>query len=955
MKKRVLIIAASLVLVLGAAVGVGVYLFIQSLSHPPEETAKFLPMETSLYVSMNLRPGAGQLMKARDILNLFKENPKFEEKLYELYEDIEEETGINVEEDLFPWVGPEIVVAVPTFEGIEETPEFVAFIGHTDKVAAESFLRKLMAFAEESGETEYEETVTRGHLAFVVDPSDDVSGHIALTDDYIVIATGVETMESTLNRMDSGQDRASLFDDPGFQEAREAAESPRFGLMYVDVAGIIDQLEEGFDEEIVDSLQDFSDQLPDFIVASSSFIDEGIRVSTSFDYPVQDQLLVPAVTNSVGSAGLAPEDTVALLSFVGVQEGWERFRDEVTDLPEFDLNEALDEIEAEIGIDIERDILSWMTGELAIAMLLPGGVSFSTDEIHANVYVEFDDRAKALSSMKKIRAAMEDGGVEFDVVDIEGTDAVVIDLGDEQGLPNLTPGYVVLDDYVVIGTTVTSLRQAVEADRGDIPSLRESSAFSRPLEATGNSTDFMIYGNIRRIVQEVLDQLDETELEEYGETAEPFVDPLEAFLLGVTVEEDLVTVSAVITFGEPTDAPTPELAAASTSAPTAIPAPIPTAAAPAPTAARAPAPTVTLAPFRVGVMESLTGPGETYGSVAVQAKQVAVDEINAAGGINGRMLELIVEDSKCNAHDSITAYRKLTDVDGVKIILGTSCSGAMLGAAPLAETDGVVMFSGLATNPDIANAGDYIFRTSMSDAQLGIDTGNLLWADGIRTLATINEATDYAEGVRRESVAQFEKRGGRVVGEERYPSDTTDFRSQLTKLINASPDALHVAAQAEFAGGTIVKQARELGYEGPVYSDVVVVGATALEIAGDAATGVKAVTADLDPANNKAQKVLKNFREKYDYVTLPWYLGSAYDDVYITAECLKKTGDDQDADGFRDCLYDITWSGAIGDKYSFDDKGEVVGLSNLVVEVLPTAERTEENQGYKVVGPAPTR
>ena len=358
--------------------------------------------------------------------------------------------------------------------------------------------------------------------------------------------------------------------------------------------------------------------------------------------------------------------------------------------------------------------------------------------------------------------------------------------------------------------------------------------------------------------------------------------------------------------------------------------------------------------FRIGVMESLTGPGETYGTVANQAKQLAVDEINAAGGINGRMIELVVEDSKCNAQDAITAYNKLTDVDGVKIILGTSCSGAMLGAAPLAEEEGVVMFSGLATNPDIAEAGDYIFRTSMNDAQLGIDTGNLLWADGIRKLATFNETTDYAEGVRRESVAQFEKRGGEVVAEERYPSDVTDFRSQLTKLINASPDALHIAAQAEFAGGTIVKQARELGFDGPIYSDVVVVGATALEIAGDAATGVKAVTADLDPANNTAQEVLKNFREKYGNVTLPWYIGSAYDDVYITAECLKETGDDQDADGFRDCLYDITWSGAIGDKYSFDDKGEVVGLSNLVVEVLPLDERTEDNQGYKVLGGAPT-
>ncbi len=360
-------------------------------------------------------------------------------------------------------------------------------------------------------------------------------------------------------------------------------------------------------------------------------------------------------------------------------------------------------------------------------------------------------------------------------------------------------------------------------------------------------------------------------------------------------------------------------------------------------------------PFRIGVMESLTGPGETYGTVAVRAKELAVAEINAAGGINGRMLELVVEDSKCNAQDAITAYRKLTDVDGVKIILGTSCSGAMLGAAPLAEEDGVIMFSGLATNPDIANAGDYIFRTAMSDAQLGVDTGNVLWADSVRSLATMTESTDYAEGVRRTTVEHFVSLGGEVVAEERYASDVTDFRTQLTKLIGESPDAIHLAAQGEFAGGTIVKQLRELGYDGPIYSEVVPIGATALEIAGDAATGLKAITADLDPANDTAQEVLANFRAEYDYVTLPWYLGSAYDDVYITAACLESTGDDQDADGFRDCLYDITWSGAIGVDYSFDADGEVVGLANVVVEVLPVAERTADNQGYRVLGPAPVQ
>ena len=354
-------------------------------------------------------------------------------------------------------------------------------------------------------------------------------------------------------------------------------------------------------------------------------------------------------------------------------------------------------------------------------------------------------------------------------------------------------------------------------------------------------------------------------------------------------------------------------------------------------------------PFRIGVMESLTGSGETYGNVAVQAKQMAMDEINAGGGINGRMLELVVEDSKCSAQDAINAYNKLTDVDGMKIILGTSCSGAMLGVAPLAEEDGVVLFSGLASNPDIANAGDYIFRTQISDIEVGINTGNVLWSDGIRKLATITEETDYAEGVRRTSVAQFEKNGGKVIAGERYTSDTTDFRSQLTKLFGESPDALHITPQSEFAAGTIVKQARELGYLGLIYGETITVGTTSLDIAGDAATGLKAITAAPDPNNKKAQEVLANFRERYKHITLPWHLGSAYDDVYIAAECLKQTNDDQDADGFRDCLYDITWSGAIGDNYSFDADGEVVGLSRAVVEVLPPAQRTEENYGYKVL------
>ena len=360
-------------------------------------------------------------------------------------------------------------------------------------------------------------------------------------------------------------------------------------------------------------------------------------------------------------------------------------------------------------------------------------------------------------------------------------------------------------------------------------------------------------------------------------------------------------------------------------------------------------------PFRIGAMDALTGVGESYGNPILNAKLLAVEEINAAGGVNGRMLELIPEDSKCAAQDAITAYNKLTDVDRVKIILGTTCSGAMLGAAPLAEREGVIMLSASATSPDIAGAGDYIFRTAINDLQLGQDTGNTLIADGIHHLATITEATDYAEGARRTTVARFEELGGHVVAAESYASDITDFRTQLTKLINADPDAIFLAAQGEFSGGTIIKQVRDLGFEGPIYSEVVPTQPEALGIAGGGATGLKAIVPNPDLRTQTGKDFLSNYEAHYGTVaTLPWFQGSAYDDGYITAECLSQTGDDQDSDGFRDCLYDLTWSGAIGDGYTFDSNGDVAGLSNVVIEILPADQRNDDNQGHRILGPAPT-
>ena len=92
-------------------------------------------------------------------------------------------------------------------------------------------------------------------------------------------------------------------------------------------------------------------------------------------------------------------------------------------------------------------------------------------------------------------------------------------------------------------------------------------------------------------------------------------------------------------------------------------------------------------------------------------------------------------------------------------------------------------------HPDIAHAGDYIFRNSINGEKNGTGLGNLMWEEGIKSVATLSESTDYAEGARLTTTEQFKKRGGEVTAEERYPSDTTDFRALLTKLISSNPDA----------------------------------------------------------------------------------------------------------------------------------------------------------------------
>src|SRR3989344_5679165 len=168
--------------------------------------------------------------------------------------------------------------------------------------------------------------------------------------------------------------------------------------------------------------------------------------------------------------------------------------------------------------------------------------------------------------------------------------------------------------------------------------------------------------------------------------------------------------------------------------------------------------------YKIGVMYPLTGDGASYGLPIQRTTRIAVDEINAQGGVNGRKLEVIYEDSKCNPKDGNAAAQKLVNLDKVKVIIGGVCSGETLGAAPITEAAKVVLISPSATNPDITNAGDFVFRLAPSDAFAGVVASDYAF-NGMdaRNAAVISESTDYAQGLRKVFKEEFVKLGGKIV------------------------------------------------------------------------------------------------------------------------------------------------------------------------------------------------
>ncbi len=336
----------------------------------------------------------------------------------------------------------------------------------------------------------------------------------------------------------------------------------------------------------------------------------------------------------------------------------------------------------------------------------------------------------------------------------------------------------------------------------------------------------------------------------------------------------------------------------------------------------------------IGFIGPLTGDAVSYGEPISNSVRMAVDVVNEAGGVNGRMIEVVYEDGRCTSEDALNAAQKLVNIDGVKMIIGGVCSGETFALLPVAEEAGVVVISPSSTSPDLTGISPYFFRNAPSDDEGGRRLAQLATKDYTK-IALISEETDYAQGFARVFRESVFLNDGEVVADENFAPETSDFRSILTKIKAAAPEAIFVNPQTEIAGGTIVKQARELGITASLFGSNVTGGARSAEIAGDHTEGLVFVDAPgLSPDNPKAVAFLDGYRTRYGGEPgIEFYAGSAHDIVSIFAQAIEMAGSADDTEVLRDYISTMgNFNGVVG-SYRFRPDGDPEGIEFIVKRI----------------------
>jgi len=326
--------------------------------------------------------------------------------------------------------------------------------------------------------------------------------------------------------------------------------------------------------------------------------------------------------------------------------------------------------------------------------------------------------------------------------------------------------------------------------------------------------------------------------------------------------------------------------------------------------------------IKIGVLAPLTGEVATYGVWFKNSAELARDEINDEGGVLGKELEFIIEDTAGDPKAGVNAAKKLIEVDKVGILLGPAASGVVLSVAPLAEQNQVVLLSPIASNYMISESGDYIFRIAPSDTLQSKILSAWIYNDlEYDNAAVVYTNNDYGVGLKEAFESDYAGYGGTIALAESCDPNATDLRTQITKIKELKDVDFVMLFVYPEEGGYFLKQSKEMGLTLPVIGTDTLHDAQVLEIAGDAANGLTFTdVAEVSGAEWEAfsKKYKERFGEDPNIVC-----AESYDGVKVLVEAIEKAGS-ADSDAVKEALYGIQgYLGASGD-ITFDENGDVV-------------------------------
>jgi branched-chain amino acid transport system substrate-binding protein len=303
----------------------------------------------------------------------------------------------------------------------------------------------------------------------------------------------------------------------------------------------------------------------------------------------------------------------------------------------------------------------------------------------------------------------------------------------------------------------------------------------------------------------------------------------------------------------------------------------------------------------VGYQLPLTGSQSQYGEVFKNAAAIQLERFNAAGGVGGRKVQLVYEDSKSDPKEAVNIARKFVDDKRIVAVLGDFASGPSMAAGEVYGKEGMPQLSQTASHPDFLKVSNWQFRNVVTQAQEGPFMAKWVRETGVNTVAVIGLQNDWGLSATGEFKKAFEQLGGKVTSLEVFNPGTRDFKAILTKVAQGKPEAIYLAMFYE-EGALILQQIKQLNVTAKMFSSGPLYAQKLLDLAGPAADGVKMSTAFMadHPAPN-VQSFVGEYKKRYNGEP-NMFAAQAFDAVGIMLEALKRVGPTATRAQVRDAL-----------------------------------------------------